>query len=296
MYCRSTKTFLCIFATLLFIGLGGLSLSAGIQGTCLKRAYQLPKLKAFLPGLVCGKKLRPGEPLFKTLVHLGLIHVFVISGAHLVFLRQLMIPIIPAKMIPAILLLYTLMVGAQPPVMRAWLALTVVSLAPNNRITPGLLFVAIALTLLLFDSSKSGLSMALSWTAVSTLIWAGRFKTTWLQFVWLYLALTPLLLGLQIPHPSTIIVNVLLSPVIFCFLLPMSLVTWMIPWLEPPVAIVWELFFSLLRLLTSLVPPPLLSDLGLNPAGALTYAASIHLLLWFFHVRKARRRCGELVE
>lgn len=296
MYRRSSKTFLCIFLALLFTGLGGPSLSAGIQGSCLERARQLPKLKAFLPGLVCGKKLRAQDPLFRILVHLGLIHVFVISGAHLVFLRQLMIPFLPSPLVPGILLLYTLMVGAQPPVMRAWLALFVVSLASSKKITPGLLFAAVALTSLVFDPVQSGLSMALSWTAVSVLIWAGGRKSQWLQLVLLYMTLLPLLLGLQIPHPSTILVNALISPVIFCVLLPISLVTWVIPWLELPVAMIWELFFSLLQFLTSVIPPPSTSDLKLNPLGAMAYAAGVHLLLWYFHVRKARRRCGELAD
>lgn len=290
------KTVLSILSLTGFTLLGGFTLSTPFQRQCLKRAGQMPELDAFLPSLVCGKKLRAGDPLFSTLTHLGLIHIFVISGAHLVFLRQLLCRFFPHPFVLWVLLFYTLMVGAHPPVLRAWLVLWVLHLSDSPKITHGRLALSVFLTgLLLPDISQAGLSMALSWAAVSTLIWRSQSKNQKFQLAWLYLTLIPLLIGLKIPHPLTILINALIGPVIFLGLLPLSLLAWLFPVLQHCVELLWGCLYLCLTFLTHLVPYPFISGQDVSSAAALTYAAGLQGLLWSAYILRVRKRCSAKV-
>ena len=84
------------------------------------------QLTILYSAFICGERLPEGE-IKKTFIALGIIHLMVISGAHLIFLERIwnLLPVFRFKniILALFLLIYSMSAGLNPPILRALFSL-----------------------------------------------------------------------------------------------------------------------------------------------------------------------------
>ena len=99
------------------------AMSQIFQGVCLLHAPSSP-WEEYYRAVVCGVSLEPSIEK-SLLVDLGLIHIIVVSGSHLVFLSRILKEGMKLSWGTFIfLLIFVAMTGMEPPVVRAFVSLT----------------------------------------------------------------------------------------------------------------------------------------------------------------------------
>lgn len=184
-----------------------------------------------LAALLCGEKITDFS-LQKKLSETSLIHIFIVSGSHLILLDQVLgILKIPFLVRFGFLLLYSLCVGWQAPAVRALVGLLVhPTLRYFSFFFPKDLQVMIVglITLFLFPSWWNSTSLLMSWCAALALSLPslGRIRSSWqsallAQFAVFFFMCAPLW-GLGSLHPLSILYNFLIAPVVAYGLLPLA--------------------------------------------------------------------------
>lgn len=243
-------------------------LSLDFHQVCIRLAPHSVMQKQY-QALVCGQRLTDPAIVFD-LKQLGLIHLFVISGAHLHFLNSLVKRLschkVKAWQQTLLLFIFVLSSHLQWPVFRAWLFL---SIRQMNRIrkwripSEQLLLVSVIFCLSLNPSSYHSFSLPLSWLAGLGLI-LGKNKLS--QSFFIYLMMAPLLFSLSPLSPWSIVVNAFVAPWIGAILFPASFMCFLLPpltkWVDP----LWQTFMTTCSYLspllaTSTTPWPLLPQL-----------------------------------
>lgn len=249
-----------------------------IQRKCFKILPETAEHKSALASLVCGQKLT-NEKLKSDLSKTSLIHLFVISGSHLILLeRALRFIRLPGYVRFALLALYTLGTGWQPPTVRALASLGLRAVLGQYKCSlPGDLITLLAgLTLLFFFPAWwNSLSLLMSWCASLALCTPGLFRVKnslvralTSQFaIWGFM-LFPLW-GIGSLHPLSLLYNILLAPIISYLLLPLAILTLAHPWALHAFDSVLIFFTQLLQLFSE----PILLE------GGQTHALS-HLWIW----------------
>ncbi|KYG63079.1 hypothetical protein AZI86_15275 [Bdellovibrio bacteriovorus] len=208
------------------------ALSKTYQQKCLKQVPTDATTRASIQALLCGEKItdsRLKENLSKT----SLIHIFIVSGSHLILLdRFLSILKIPLFLRFLSLGFYSLAVGWQAPAVRALGALLLRSGLRYGRIAfPGDLVVLACglLTLAIFPTWWQSLSFQMSWCAALALsapsvlgLSSRSWKGALLSHFLILLIMAPLLWGWASLHPVGVLSNLLLAPLVALVLLPLS--------------------------------------------------------------------------
>lgn len=207
------------------------SLSDFFHEKCVQKTFVPSKHPQALRALLCGEKITDLH-LQENLQRTSLIHIFVISGSHLLLLDELLsILRIPLSVRFVLFFFYSLVAGWQAPVVRALLSLTVRAglrwravHVPNDL---AVLMTGLG-TLILFPTWWQSLSLQMSWCAALALCWGGLLrvrsslmKTLLAQFAVFFLMTAPLW-GFGSLHPLGIIFNLFLAPVVAYVLLPLS--------------------------------------------------------------------------
>jgi competence protein ComEC len=209
-----------------------------------------------LNSLVCGEKVTDDFHI-KTLQRTGLIHVFVVSGGHLVVISELLgILNWPTFLRFFALLFFTFMTGFQPPCLRSLIQFFLAGkflLKSDQKV-----FLSGIILLGAFPALVSSLSLQLSWVAALALSFCEGFlakstkpKKLILGSVFVYFATFPLLQSLSGPHPLSILWNILFAPAMSLFLFPLSalafvsfhalsFVEFLMPWLWKVLAMAEE--------------------------------------------------------
>lgn len=201
-------------------------LSAPLQSWCVA-SFTISTYRELNSALLCGKT--PDGSWHDPFISTGLYHLLVVSGAHLIFLVQL-IELVPVKNKASqffkvfILLGFTFMAGAQPPLVRALLHLSLTYLNQQGRWQwrrLKTLTYSGLLTLFLIPSWVSSLSFWLSWLAAFAVSSAESFSSRPLkQQTVIYILLLPALLALSSYHPFSILANLAFAPFIGFVMLP----------------------------------------------------------------------------
>ncbi len=210
-----------------------------LQSLC---AQALPesKFQFFTQSLVCG--IRLDEPMAKNLfLQTGLLHLVVVSGAHLIFLEQFLKKIfqkIPQKafIICIFLFIYSLFTGFKAPVARAltqYLFNRLLQIKKFYLTQTQTTHLSGWFLLILFPEWADSISLLLSWSAtfvLSALSECHLRKKIILSNTLVYLFIIPYLISFtQIPHPTSILFNSLISPIIGATLLPLGILSIAIP-------------------------------------------------------------------
>ncbi len=257
------------------------------QQKCVQILPMHSKSRDLLESLICGQNIKSPE-LKENLVKTSLIHVFIISGSHLILLDELLGLLgIPVFVRIVFLALYALIVGWQPPAVRALIALSLRSFLKNlNLKFPADLTVLIAgmFTLTLFPAWWDSTSLAMSWSAALALCWVPtlkvREKISGLLFSHLavFIFMSVPLWGIGNLHPLSLIYNLFLGPVISFLLLPLAFISVLIHPLLPLLDEALLLFARILKLASE----PIVMSRSTTPPLAYLW---IWIFCWhiFFH-------------
>lgn len=174
--------------------------------------------------LICGRNLSPG-PLKQIFTELGLYHILVVSGAHLTWVTAIIMFLFPSSPLFCflILALFTLMTGAQAPVLRALLELSLKTpVLPSWAHQLG----AFAGCLLFNPQWFNTRSLYLSALARQSI---QPNLSPLLMTLRVQLVLTPLLLDFFLPSVQGLLVAGFLSLVLEIFLFPLLLAVALFP-------------------------------------------------------------------
>ncbi|MGE3973961.1 MAG: ComEC/Rec2 family competence protein [Bdellovibrionales bacterium] len=181
----------------------------------------------------------------------GLLHMIVVSGAHLLFLEKLIITLgLRAKIfVYPLMILFCLVTSLQAPVLRALVAIFLNDV--NDRFH--LFWRPVQITWLsgiflwlLFPDWIHSFSFLLSWAcALALALMAGQSAFKKQLFLYLFLGL--FLLPLQTSHPISILLNLLFAPLIGFLLFPTSLFAFFIPAFTQIPDTLWAVLFRILE-------------------------------------------------
>lgn len=219
---------------------------------CLNNLPQNSFSIAELKALVCAENFTNLADS-KFYISSGLIHLFVVSGAHLILLEKILEKFkLSRLMIFLFILIYSFACGLNAPVVRCLFAFTLnLYLSAKKIHWPAqfkLLIVGI-LTLSFNYNWISSLSLQMSWIAAFLVILGENFfKQSSLLFKQslFFLALTPTVVFFQIPHPVVILLNIILAPVLEFVLFPLGLLVWFFNFLNPLFDALMHLFNTVL--------------------------------------------------
>ncbi|MBC7421326.1 MAG: ComEC/Rec2 family competence protein [Bdellovibrio sp.] len=216
-------------------------LTTFLHASCINRLPEnstaLPELKA----LVCAENFS-GLYISEIFVSSGLIHLFVVSGAHLLVLQKIYNRLSPGKsqkIFFATLFIYAGACEFNSPVTRSLVAIYFSSLLISKHLFwPKhfcLLLVGL-LTLLIEPAWLQSISLQLSWLAAFVVSLNQDFfrdKSFLFKQSLYFFALLPLLIYLQIPSPLVIVLNLFFTPVLEFLLFPLGLLVWFFPRMYP---------------------------------------------------------------
>lgn len=206
--------------------------------------------------LLCGENVTKTS-FKKALLHTSLIHLFVVSGSHLIFLEQILCLLrLPLWIRILVWLFYSLMCGWQPPLVRALISI-LVRCAEKTRgaYWPADLQTLWAglTTLLLFPPWMQSRSLLMSWNASLALNARGLLpemnsprRLFWLGLL-IYFLMLPLLWGFGNLHPLSILFNLCLAPLVSFWLLPLAFLSVFFPPLQALLISSCDFFLSLMQ-------------------------------------------------
>lgn len=216
--------------------------------------------------LSCGVK-DYSSSFFEFFRQLGLVHLLVVSGAHLAFVEKWLVfrdvstrsfqfwPLV-------VLVFYVLLSGAQPPVVRALFFYIFCLFNRAHQLNYSVFQCSVAGSVgvsLLFPHWLGGWSLALSVLASLLVHLPVRVGPVYLGTSFMavctrmYVGLLPALVVFGLPHPVSIVVNWAFTPVFTVLLFPLSLLAYAVGWLSAVTDMAWRLTYFVLQSLG--VPP-----------------------------------------
>ncbi len=206
--------------------------------------------------LLCGKRLE--ERSIRTIfTQVGLIHFMVVSGAHLIFLERLWnkFPSWPFKNILIFfsLLIYSLMSGLNPPVLRALISFLIHRLSQKIKLSWNpywRVMVSGVITLILKPHWIASTSLQLSWIGSLGFVTA-RYSTLVSSFL-CYFFILPIISQWTVLHPLSIGMNFIFFPLLSITLFPLSIFSFIFPVFFPITSFFWSLWIQFLNSLQPL--------------------------------------------
>ncbi len=220
----------------------------------------IPKQSSFpeiYKSIVCGLRL-PSNKNKLLLTNAGLIHLFVVSGAHLQLIKKLGSKIINNNLFILFLLGgYTLLTGASPPVLKAFIFILLKNFSDKFDLSwtsSQTNFKSTLLCILLNINLINSYSLILSSIAIQILI-ISNSNNLFKSQIKFYILMIPTLILLQIPSPLTILINYFLIPILIMLHLPLTLFTYFFRSLVLTCDFLWEYTFRYFKYLDSLHTP-----------------------------------------
>lgn len=265
-----------------------------LQGLCLGWVPD-DSLRPISAALLCGQRLDSNHPWRELFLNTGIIHLMVVSGAHLVFLERLLrltlafVPTAASRWIsPVILTGFALACQLQAPITRALISYFLRRLQIKCKLFwPGHQRTLIAglICLLLFPHWLMSMSLILSWLASVAMSWplkASPWKAL-KRCALVYIILLPALATFSTPHPLSILSNWLLAPLFASILFPLTLLSVFFQSLQPLHFWAWNHFLSFLTTIEPWTSPGP-SRIQLSTSALWFYILGLHLWLHFSRI------------
>jgi predicted membrane metal-binding protein len=259
------------------------------------KSHALSELKA----LVCAENFNTlsNSQLY---ISSGLIHLFVVSGAHLILIEKLLQKLPedyrPNKnLLLALLIAYGFLCNLNAPITRSLVTYSVSFFLNSKKINwpPHFkIFISGLLTLLLNYHWLSSLSLQMSWmagllVAVSTLFF--QKKSLFFKQSLFFLMLLPTLVFFQLPSFIVVLCNLVLAPLLEFVLFPLGLAVWFFNFLYP----VFDYFIILFRTLLQKLELDFLVQPATTPPQLIFFNWLLiliaHLLFHLLYVSQKRR-------
>jgi len=228
------------------------ALSQDMHELCLQKLNFKAKFEDLYKALVCGKRL-PGGQIKNLFVEGGLIHLAVVSGAHLFFLEKLWRTLPLPKLVKShgifiVLLLYALASQLYPPVVRALFSFILFRLSYTFKLfwNPCLVILLSGVLCLIYQPSWV-YSLSLQLSLLACLLYHSSNKALKKCFL-IYIFTFPIINRWQSLHPFTIFINWLLAPLVSSLLFPLTILSPFFSFLYPLTDGLWSLVFKFLKL------------------------------------------------
>lgn len=241
--------FCCLF---LFPVLEVSHLSGGLHNLCLEQLNFNTKLAEIYKSLVCGKRLSAG-PVKEVFVKGGLIHLTVVSGAHLLFLerfwKKIPLPIfLKTYGLFVVLILYALASHLHPPVVRALFSFFLFQLSRSLKLFWGANFITFLSGLLCLTYKPSWVySLSLQLSLLACFLQNISINSIRKSF-FIYLFILPVINRWQALHPLTVLINWIFAPLIGSLLFPLSFFSPFFPILYFITDFLWTIVLQILKI------------------------------------------------
>jgi len=270
-----------------FLNPGALSLA--IHNQCLNLiSFDSPWIDIY-EALICGEKL-PNSYIKDTFSKGGLIHLMVISGAHLLFLEKLFNTIpLPHKIknisLYLILVLYTFAALIRPPVTRALFGFCLWRFSESHKLFLSSTFrvhLSGFLCLLYNPSWIHSISLQLSWLASLS----QSAKKPFTKYFLTYFTILPIINRWQELHPLTIVINWIFAPMIGSVLFPLSVCSLWLPPLHRVIDHIWNFILYILQAIGFLATPIPLLNWSIPSQWTVLYMSLVMVLLYIMSTYK----------
>lgn len=212
-------------------------------------SHSIPELNA----LVCAQNFN-NLANSQFYISSGLIHLFVVSGAHLILIEKMLNKFKQRQTyILAVLIIYGFICNLNAPVVRCLLAFTLNAFFHGKNIKWPAHFKLLIIGFLSLSFNYNwicSLSLQMSWIAAFLVVLGEHFyKESSILFKQslFYITLLPTVIFFQIPSPVVILLNIVLAPVLEFILFPLGLVIWFFNFLYPLFDLLILFFKSILR-------------------------------------------------
>ncbi len=214
--------------------------SLALHHICLRSLPNTIENLGSLEALVCGKNMQDLE-IKQLLVQTSLIHIFIVSGSHFIFLQKILARIPVLRLCPLLpLCLYALVTLCQPPSLRSLLFIILAKISVSKKlfIPPTVLvFLSAAVSIAIFPQWITSRSLLMSLLAALVIVvisdfWSKESNSMPALFLTqsvLYFTMGFCLWGFSNLHPLSILLNLTLGPLIGGLLFPLSLLVVIIP-------------------------------------------------------------------
>ena len=258
---------------------------------CLQISSIQSELKDIYRALICGKRLPEGL-IKESFIRNGLIHLMVVSGAHLLFLEKLWKnlnpPLFQTAGIIILLTLYALTANLHPPVLRALFSFLLLKINTSYKLFWNSSLITHFSGILCLIYSPSWVfspSLHLSWLAsLAQNSSPSRLKKSLLT----YMIVLPICNRWQFLHPFTVFINWALAPFIGSVLFPLSLLTILFHPLCPLVDTLWTGVLNLLSLFQMFLPHFHLIKWHIPENGIWIYILLVFAIIEMTSVHKKR--------
>jgi ComEC/Rec2-related protein len=225
---------------------------------CLSRLPQDSLSLSELKALVCAENFSNlNQSQFY--ISSGLIHLFVVSGAHFLLIEQVLYKLTLGKKWPSVfvfvvLLSYGLMCGLNPPVCRCLFSFAISHYLFSKNIRWPFHFKILIIGSVTLSSHPdwiNSLSLQMSWLAAFAVSFSQEYfknSSIVLKQILFFTILLPTLVNFQDLNFSSILANVFLAPVLEFILFPLALLVWFLNFLDPIFHFIIKNFGELLRL------------------------------------------------
>ena len=228
------------------------ALSESLHGLCLRTLSFESSYPEIYQALICGKRLPYGE-LRDIFIKGGLIHLMIVSGAHLIFLEYWLskwpIPSRFQKLFLSLaLVFYALVSQLHPPVLRALFSFFIRQFSEKKKLFWGPFQVTLLsafFCLFYIPDAKDSFSLQLS--ILATLLYHSCRDSLLRSFL-IYLFILPIINHWQELSSFSVLINWILAPLISSILFPLSFLTVFCPFLYPLTDSLWSLFLKVLKL------------------------------------------------
>jgi len=273
-----------------------LFLSRPLHESCLNLLPTNPATQATLQALVCGHNFESFKDQY-LYTSSGLIHLFVVSGSHLILIYKSVDFILKKtnlnilrKYILIFIFFYATVCLFNPPVVRSLIGLFFFDILkiqkkywPNDYV---LLLVGL-FCLMMSPLWVTSLSLQMSWLAALALELNRRYfkrLTPLLQQIPFYVLYTLTFSALGFPQVSVIVISLLFTPVLEFILLPLAFLVLIFPFFDSVFATALNILnftLSHLELVTSSITTPFENSIALN--WILIFL--IHFFLYFNQIK-----------
>lgn len=241
-------------------------ISSPIHEVCVDRIPPSP-FSPIYQALCCGAKISSSSVHWHLFRQLGLVHLLVVSGYHLIIIERALAVVLrrfPSAFDKSFILLlpFVFLCQFQAPVVRSYMQICLGKL--NNRFqfhwNSALLTLASGITCLAaFPQWMNSLSFQLSWGAGFIICFP---LSGWRRGLSFYLGLYPFLIPLGPAHPLSILSNMILATLVAIPLLLFSWLTWLIPALDPIIKTGTQILITLMEQSAQWIPVPLSAQKG----------------------------------
>ncbi len=283
---------LSLFCLFLFSSWDISYLSDEFHQLCLKQLNFKAKFTDIYKSLVCGKRLPAGN-VREIFTRGGLIHLTVVSGAHLLFLERFWKKIPMPLLLKTyglflILILYALASHLHPPVVRALFSFFLLQLSFSLKLFWNASFITLLSGLLCLVYKPIWVySFSLQLSLLACFLYNISTSPIRKSF-FIYLFILPVINRWQALHPLTVLINWIFAPLISGLLFPLSFLSPFVPALYPITDFLWTAVLWLLKFIKFLPDRSFLMNWFIPKEWMWLYISLIYLIVFvvFFFKRK----------